>query len=228
MRVLIIEDEQRISNFICKGLSENGYKCTLASDGLSGASIALKDDFEIILMDINMPGINGIDLTGKLRKKEVKTPIIILTALSGIEEKISALDAGADDYLVKPFEFQELLARMRVALRRTSQKDAYSETTITLSNLSINLDLKSVKRANQEIELTAKEYGILSYLMRNKNRVISKADLFSEIWDQNADLDSGKVEVYINLLRNKIDKGFSTKTIHTVVGLGYVIKLPDE
>ncbi len=224
MKVLIIEDEKRLAEFIFKGLIENGYQCEVAYDGRLGAELALNHSFDIILMDVNMPYINGFDLTKKLRENDITTPILLLTAMGLTSDKITGLDSGADDYLVKPFEFQELLARIRALVRRAENFKENNNDILKLDDLELNLLSKKVTRSSVDISLTSKEFNLLHYLLRNKNQVLSKARIFSEIWDQNADMDSSKVEVYINLLRNKIDREPHKKLLHTVVGFGYVIK----
>ncbi|MCP9767067.1 DNA-binding response regulator [Lacihabitans sp. LS3-19] len=224
MRALIIEDEKRLAEFIQMGLEENGYQCLMAYDGKSGAEIALTQSFDFILMDINMPYINGIELTEKLRKNNINCPILLLTAMGGISEKIAGLDAGADDYLVKPFEFQELLARIRAMMRRVNTEEQKFEKILKVGDLEMFISQKVVKRGEKPINLTSKEFSLLYYLIKNKNHVMSKTDIFAEIWDQNAEMDNSKVEVYINMLRNKIDKDFEPKLINTVMGMGYVLK----
>lgn len=222
MKVLIIEDEHRLADFVKKGLQESGYKCDIASDGKEGFSKALDEAYELLLIDINLPYLNGIELTARLRAEGIETPVILLTAMDSTQDKIMGLDAGADDYLVKPFEFQELLARIRSVTRRSRKSG--SKKILQTADLRLDLDSRTAERGGKEVSLTAKEFSLLEFLMINKGRVISKAELFSEVWDNNADLNSSKVEVYINMLRNKIDRQEDQKLIHTVIGMGYVLR----
>jgi two-component system, OmpR family, copper resistance phosphate regulon response regulator CusR len=226
MKVLIIEDERRLADFMSKGLSESGFNCQIANDGKTGANYALKEDFDIILMDLNLPEMNGFDLCKFLRESDCQIPIILISALSGSEQIVQGLDAGADDYIVKPFKFQELLARMRSNLRRSQNAGTNGvKSKLLIADLEVDINSKTVSRAGKVLVLSAKEFFILEFLAKNKNMVVSKAQIFSEVWDINEDLDSSKVEVYINLLRKKVDHNYDQKLIHTVVGMGYVLRV---
>lgn len=225
MNVLIIDDEVKLAKFIYQGLTENGYQCEMAHDGKAGMNLAFDKFFHIILMDVNMPGLNGFDLCTKLRENNVNTPVLMLTGMDSTSSKVMGLDSGADDYLAKPFEFQELLARIRALTRRhgITTTEAHGNV-LKLADLEVDLLSKIVQRGSKQISLTAKEFYLLEYLLKNKNRLVSKVQVFNEVWDLNADMDSSKVEVYISMLRNNVDKGYDKKLIHTVVGMGYIMK----
>jgi two-component system, OmpR family, copper resistance phosphate regulon response regulator CusR len=225
MNILIIEDEKKLAQFIYQGLTENGYQCEMTHDGKTGLQLAYNKEFQLILMDVNMPEINGFDLCEKLRENNINTPVIMLTGMANTSSKVMGLNSGADDYLAKPFEFDELLARIRALLRRNSLTGTEIKSQLLkIADLEVDTHAKVVKRAGNIIPLAAKEFFLLEYLMKNKNRVVSKSQIFSEVWDLNADLDSGKVEVYISKLRNAVDKNFPVKLIHTIIDLGYIIK----
>ncbi|MFC3811178.1 response regulator transcription factor [Lacihabitans lacunae] len=225
MNVLIIEDEIKLAKFIYQGLTENGYQCEMTHDGKTGLKLAYGKEYQIILMDVNMPEINGFDLCEKLRENNINTPVLMLTGMANTSSKVMGLNSGADDYLAKPFEFDELLARIRALLRRNSLSGTEIKSQLLkIADLEVDTHAKVVKRAGNIIPLAAKEFFLLEYLMKNKNRVVSKSQIFSEVWDLNADLDGGKVEVYISKLRNAVDKNFPVKLIHTIIDLGYIIK----
>ena len=221
MKILLIEDEQRVSSFIKKGLEENGIQVAVAFDGQTGLSLALRDIFDVIILDVIMPGMNGLEVCKTIRAKQgYQIPILMLTALGTTDDLVTGLDSGADDYLAKPFKFKELIARVNSLARRKS----FIAKTISISDLKMNVDAKEVTRNGKTIELTAREFRLLEYLVINKNRVVSRADILENVWDVNHDLGTNVVDVYINYLRKKIDHGFSFPLIKTVVGMGYIIK----
>ncbi len=224
MKILVIEDEPSISNIIKKGLEENGFEVMQAFDGEMGLRLAQRSEYAAIILDIILPGLNGLEVCQKLRRElGIQTPVLMLTALNETDDVVTGLDAGADDYLGKPFKFKELLARVRALTRRTGNQQAPANL-LRVADLEIDLDAKTVQRAGQEIKLTAKEFFLLEYLMRNKNRVVSRTDVLESVWDVNFDLGTNVVDVYMNYLRNKIDKPFEQKLLQTVVGMGYVLK----
>ena len=224
MKILIVEDEPSISGFIKKGLEENGFEVVQAFDGEMGLRMAEREQFKVIVLDLILPGINGIELCTKLRRElNLQTPVIMLTAFNETDDIVTGLEAGADDYLGKPFKFKELLARVK-ALSRRSASMQEKQNEVTVADLRINTDLKTVFRGDKEIRLTPKEFFLLEYLVRNKNRVVSRVDILENVWDIQFDLGTNVVDVYMSYLRNKIDRPFDHKLIQTVVGMGYVIK----
>lgn len=221
MRIILIEDEKSLANIIKKGLQEEGYSVDAAHDGEEGLYMAENIPADAIILDIMLPKMNGLQILETMRKNNIKTPVLLLTAKDTVLDKIKGLDTGADDYLTKPFEFGELLARIRSLLRRV---DEIKSPLITIEDLEINTASHGVKRAEKEIALSAKEYAILEYLAYNKDRVVTRTEITEHIYDESFDLDSNIVDVYINYLRNKIDKGFKKKLIHTIRGKGYILK----
>jgi len=221
MRILLVEDEVKVASFIKKGLEEEYYSVDVALDGKEGLKLALSEEYDLMILDIMLPFKNGISILKDVRAKHILTPILILTAKADVIDKVAGLDSGADDYLAKPFSFDELLARVRALLRRDS-----TEKNLVLKAGDLCLDTQSHKAArnNIEIELTQKEYSILEYLLRNKNRVVSRTKLSEHVYDYHFDSDTNVIDVYINKLRNKIDKNFEKQILHTVRGVGYVIK----
>ena len=224
MKILVIEDEVKTLQLIKQGLEEQQWEVDVAYDGLMGFKLATREEYTLIISDIILPGINGLDLCRQLRVANVTTPILLLTALGTTDDKIFGLDAGADDYLVKPFEFRELLARIRALTRRNS-RSTNTENVLKIGDLSMDLNTKSVLRAGKEIALTAKEFVLLEYFLRHQGRVISKVELAEKIWDVTFDTGTNVIEVYMNFLRKKIDKDFPTKLSHTQIGMGYVLKI---
>lgn len=223
MRILIIEDEPSVSSFIKKGLEENGFNTNQAFDGVTGLRLASQNEYDVILLDIIMPGLNGIEVCKKLRNEiGYKNSLIMLTALATTEDVVTGLDNGADDYIAKPFKFKELLARINALTRRSTS--GFEKNELSVKDLTINLDSKEVIRNNELIKLTAREFNLLAYLTRNKGKVLSRMDILENVWDINFDLGTNVVDVYMNYLRKKIDKKFDSKLLHTVVGMGYVIK----
>ncbi|MBK6963059.1 MAG: response regulator transcription factor [Bacteroidales bacterium] len=223
IRILIVEDHVKMADSISKGLEESGFKTEVAYDGFIGKRLADANEYNLMILDINLPQINGYELCAGIRKKNPNVPIIMLTALGSTEDKLLGFEKGADDYIVKPFEFRELLARIKALLKR-SQADIQSHTQLKIADLIIDLDSKSVTRGDKPIELTAKEFSLLEYLVRNKGKVISKADIAEKIWNINFDTGTNVIEVYVNFLRKKIDRNFPVKLIHTQIGMGYILK----
>lgn len=223
-RILLIEDEKRLADLLKAGLEEHGFAVNVAYDGYIGKTFALKKEHDLIIMDINLPLVNGYDLCKEIRSKDNEIPIIMLTAMATADNKLAGFDVGADDYIVKPFEFNELLARIKVFLRRSIPIEKHEDSLIIIDDLVINTSKKIVHRANIQIDLTAKEYILLEYLARHKDAVISRTEIAEKIWKLNFDTGTNYVDVYINYLRKKIDKDSQNKLIHTRVGLGYVLK----
>ncbi|MEZ0540344.1 response regulator [Fibrella arboris] len=224
MKILIIEDEVKTVQSIRQGLEEHQWEVDVAYDGTMGFRLATQSEYALIISDIILPGMNGLDLCRKLRDANVTTPILMLTALGTTDDKIVGLDAGADDYLVKPFEFRELMARVRALTRRT-QGMPPTANLLRIADLELNPDTKSVVRAGKEITLTAKEFQLLEYFLRHQGRVISKVELAERFWDVTFDTGTNVIEVYINFLRKKIDRDFEPKLLHTQIGMGYVVKV---
>jgi two-component system, OmpR family, copper resistance phosphate regulon response regulator CusR len=222
--ILLVEDEQKIANTLKIGLTEAGYDVEVAYDGLIAWKLFQAHSFDLVVLDINLPGINGYELCKNIRGKNAQIPVIMLTALSTLSDKIEGYDAGADDYILKPFEFKELLMKIRVLLKRTVNQNIPTGTMLKAADLEMNLDTKEVKRGETVINLTAKEFQLLEYLMRNKNRVVSRSDIAVNVWDIDFDTNTNVIDVYINYVRNKIDKKFDRKLIHTQVGMGYILK----
>jgi two-component system, OmpR family, copper resistance phosphate regulon response regulator CusR len=223
-RILLVEDEQKIADALKMGLTENGYDVETAYDGNIGWKLFEQYSFDLIILDINLPGITGYELCKRIRSRNAQVPVIMLTALSSLNDKIEGYDAGADDYIIKPFEFKELLMKMRVLLKRSSHQNVPVGTILKAADLEMNLDNKEVKRQDTVINLTAKEFQLLEYLMRNKNRVVSRSDIAINVWDIDFDTNTNVIDVYINYVRNKVDKKFDRKLIYTQVGMGYILK----
>ena len=223
-KILLVEDEKKIAVTLKKGLNENGYHVDLAFDGEIGKRLFLNYPYDLVILDINLPIINGYDLCRIIRNHNQQVPVIMLTAMSATDDKIEGFDAGTDDYISKPFEFKELLVRIRALLKRTLNQQLPSGNLLKVGDLEMNLDTKEVKRGNHPIILTAKEFQLLEYFMRNRNRVVSRADIAVNVWDIDFDTKTNVIDVYVNYLRNKIDKQFSSKLIHTQVGMGYILK----
>ena len=221
MRILLVEDERDLANIVRVGLEEESYSVDICHDGEEGLYMASEVSYDGIILDILLPKINGIKILETIRGKGISTPILLLTAKDTLEDKIVGLDTGADDYLTKPFEFEELLARLRALLRRrTPEKKAL----LKVHDLEINTASREVTRGGKEIVLTSKEYVLLEYFVYNKNTVISRIEITEHIYDDSFDLDSNVIDVFINSLRKKIDKNHSVKLIHTVRGAGYILK----
>lgn len=223
MKLLLIEDEPKTLQSIKQGL-ENGYEVDIAYDGLIGRQLAKNNTYQLIISDIIIPGINGIELCREIRNWGDETPILMLTALGSTDDKVTGLDAGADDYLVKPFEFKELLARVRALTKRGTSVSQTSQI-LKFADLEVSLDAKTVHRSGNKINLTAREFNLLVYLIRNQGRVVSKVEIAEQVWDIGFDTGTNVIEVYVNYLRKKIDKDYPVKLIHTQFGMGYVLKV---
>jgi two-component system copper resistance phosphate regulon response regulator CusR len=223
MKLLVVEDEPKVASFLKQGLEEQQNEVTVVYDGYFAKKMAIENVYDVILLDVMIPYLNGLEVAKELRANGIKTPILMLTALGSIDEKVSGLDAGADDYLVKPFEFKELLARLRALTKRYTDNMG-DHRVLKLEDLELDLDRKVARRGGKTIDLTAKEFALLEYLIRNKNRVISRSEILEKVWDAGFDTTTNVIDVYINFLRKKIDKEFSTKIIHTMVGMGYIVK----
>ena len=223
MKILLVEDEPKVAAFLQKGLVEQAHAVDLAADGIMGLRLGLANRYDLIILDQLLPGLSGLEVCRRLRAANPVVPILMLTALGETDDKIRGLDAGADDYLVKPFAFQELLARIR-ALTRRRQEAPTGLDELRLADLTLDPAAKLVQRDGQAIQLTAREFALLEYLLRNKNRVVSRVDILEQVWETNFDTGSNVIDVYINFLRKKIDKDFSPKLIHTLVGMGYTMK----
>jgi len=221
MRILIVEDEKKVASFIKKGLEEEYYAVDVAADGRVGLKLITSEEYDLIIMDIMIPYIDGIMLLKETRKRDIITPVLMLTVKDNLKDKVEGLDAGADDYLTKPFAFEELLARIRSLLRRSG-----SSKSVSLKAGDLVLDLQShrVSRSGKEISLTPKEYSILEYLMRNANKVVSRTKLIEHVYDYHFDTETNIIDVYINKVRSKVDAGFDRQLINTIRGIGYILK----
>jgi len=220
MRILIIEDEAKVASFIKKGLEEESYAVDVAADGEEGLGMLGMNVYDAVVLDLMLPKKNGIEVMREVRADKINVPVLMLTARDTLEDKVMGLDAGADDYLTKPFAFKELLARLRSLLRRGKAEVAM----LKVADLTLDPATRRVKRSGQDIALTAKEFSLLEYLMRNVGKPQTRTTLSEHVWDINFDRMTNVVDVYINFLRNKVDKGFDKKLIHTVRGVGYIIK----
>lgn len=221
MKILIVEDEPKVASFIKKGLEENDYEAEITYDGFSAEKLAQVYTYDLYILDIIIPGISGLDLCKKLKKLNPEIPVLMLTALGTTDDKLIGFDAGANDYMVKPFEFRELLARVKVLLKTAGKTQDLSDK-LTTENLELDFNYKTAKRGGETIELTAKEFQLLEFFMRNPNRVLSRNDIAQKVWEQSFDFSSNTVDVYVNFLRKKIDKGFEKKLIRTKIGFGYI------
>lgn len=237
MKILVVEDEAKVSEVLKRGLTEEGYDVTTAFDGETGLRLALAERFDLILLDINLPKMNGLELCKRLRVTDEITPVLMLTALGMSDDIVTGLEAGADDYLPKPFRFNELYARIKALTRRRVIVDSNNSNTqsarpeknvvFVLEDLSIDYEAKQVKRAGKLIQLTAKEYALLEYLAQNAGKVRSRQEIAESVWGLDFETGTNFIDVYINYLRNKVDKPFPRKLIHTVTGFGYILKVPD-
>jgi two-component system copper resistance phosphate regulon response regulator CusR len=223
INILLVEDEKKIAETLKKGLEEQNYRVEIASDGNTGRLLFDNQHYDLIILDINLPGMNGQELLKHIRGVNQQVPVIMLTALSATEDKIEGFNSGADDYIVKPFDFAELVARIRALIKRVQQAAPVGKS-LRINDLVINLDSKEVSRAGKPIQLTAKEFQLLEYMIRNKNRVVSRADIALNVWDIDFDTGTNVIDVYVNFLRKKIDRDYEQKLIHTQVGMGYVLK----
>jgi two-component system copper resistance phosphate regulon response regulator CusR len=221
MRILIVEDNPRMAGVIRQGLVENGYAVDIANTGEDGEHMAAAEPYDLVILDIMLPDQDGIQVCRNLRRRKITTPVLMLTALSTTGDKVKGLDAGSDDYLTKPFEFDELLARIRALLRRGEAQEA---SRLKFADLEIDLLTRAVIRADKHIKLTTKELALLEYFMRNPNRVLTRTSIGEHVWDMNFDSDSNVIDVYVSMLRRKVDKGFDKRLIHTIIGTGYCLR----
>lgn len=223
MKLLVVEDEIKTANTLQKGLEEKGYDVQIAYDGETALMLTGRNKFDVIITDIIVPKINGLEFCKKLRENKNYTPVIMLTALGLTADKLRGFDSGSDDYLVKPFDFEELLARIKVQANRHKPKET-ADSILQNANLKMNLDTKEVFRNDQLINLTAKEYALLEYFMKNPNRVISREEIAEKVWSLDFDTGTNIIEVYVSYLRNKVDKTYEPKLIHTKKGMGYIFR----
>jgi heavy metal response regulator len=221
MRILVVEDEQKVASFIKKGLEEEGYAVDVAADGEEGLAMALACVHDLIILDIRLPKMDGLRVLQALRQDSVTAPVLLLTVRATIEDKVLGLDAGADDYLTKPFAFQELVARVRALLRRRAEADP---TVLQIGDLHLDAARRTVSRGGERIDLTPREFTLLDYFMRNPGRVLTRTMIAEHVWDYSFDTSTNIIDVYVNYLRKKIDAGQSSKLLHTVRGVGYVLK----
>ncbi|NBB21101.1 response regulator [Runella sp. CRIBMP] len=221
--LLLVEDETKVAAFIKKGLERQGFTVEIAEDGREGQRLFDERTFDLIILDVNLPFMDGVELAAYIRTKNAQIPLLMLTALDTTADKLAGFDAGVDDYLVKPFDFMELVARLKALLKR-AVKTIEQTNVLRVADLELDLDQKLARRGGQTIDLTAKEFALLEYLMRNRGRVVSKVDIAEKVWDIDFDTGTNFIEVYINYLRKKIDKDTANKLIHTVVGMGYTLK----
>ena len=226
MRILVVEDEVKTAQFIKKGLSEIGYSVDIAESGVTAESFVASGEYDLIILDVMLPDQGGLDTARHLRRDGYDGSLLMLTALSTTKDKVHGLDAGADDYLTKPFAFDELLARVRALLRRPRSQSG-TNSVLRFADIEMDLVRRKIKRQNTEITLTAKEFALLEYFLRNPERPLTRTAIAEHVWDVNFDTESNVIDVYINLLRKKVDAAlFNKKLIHTVVGVGYVLKEP--
>ena len=227
-RILIVEDEKKIADTLQVGLMENGYQVQVAYDGGMGLHHFTTGKYNLLILDINLPGINGLEICKKVRQHDSSLPVMMLTSMNTLSDKIDGYNVGADDYLVKPFEFKELLLKINVLLKRSKQNTVEQRNILQVADLVMNLDSKEVTRGNTRINLTAKEFQLLEYFLHNQSKVLSRAEIALNVWGIDFDTNTNIIDVYINYLRNKIDKNFSPKLIHTQTGMGYILKVKEN
>jgi two-component system copper resistance phosphate regulon response regulator CusR len=223
MRILLIEDEIKTLISLRQGMEEQGWTVNTTTEGDSGLRLASNDDYDVIVSDITLPGISGLEMCVQLRTQGIRTPILLLTALSDTDDKVIGLEAGADDYLAKPFEFRELLARVK-ALARRPTTSLRPENILRFADVALDLNAKKVSRGGKEVSLTPREFALLEFFLRNPGVVLSKVEIAEKVWDLNFNTGTNVIEVYVNYLRNKLDKGFDRKLLHTLFGQGYVLR----
>jgi DNA-binding response OmpR family regulator len=221
-RICLIEDEQKVAAFITKGLEEHGYTVKTAGDGSAAQMLLQQEEFDLLIMDVMLPDTNGIELCRQIRLKDSNTPILMLTALNQVHDKVSGLKAGADDYLVKPFHFSELMARMEALMRRN--KNTEGSHLLLFGDLKLDTWSKTAERDGKKITLTAKEYTLLELFMQNPNKILSREYIAEKVWEIGFDTGTNFIDVYVNYLRKKVEKDFKSKLIHTVIGMGYILK----
>jgi two-component system, OmpR family, response regulator len=223
VRSLIIEDDLTIADFVARGLREAGFTVDHASDGEAGLALAVGGAYDVAIIDLMLPGLDGLSLIREMRQRQVATPVVILSAKHTVDDRVAGLEAGGDDYLVKPFAFTELLARVQALIRRAGSAPA--STSVTAGDLTLDLRTRRVTRAGRDIDLRPREFALLEYLMRNPGRVVSKTMILSHVWDYTFDPRTNVVDVLVHRLREKVDKGFEHKMIQTVRGIGYVLRV---
>ena len=224
IEILIVEDERKIADTLKFGLDEMGFNVDVAYDGKLGYHLFCAKDFDLIILDINLPGMNGYDLCKAIRSRNERIPVLMLTSMSALNDKVEGYESGADDYMVKPFEFKELVLKIRSLLKRTLSPGVPIGNLLKAADLEMNLDNNEVKRSGRTISLTAKEFQLLEYLLRNKNRLVSRVDIAINVWDVDFETNTNVIDVYISYLRNKVDKPFDLKLIQTHIGMGYILK----
>lgn len=222
-KILIVEDELKVAAFISKGLNTQNLSNDIASTGAQAINLFNKNNYDLVILDIGLPDMSGLNVCEHIRKNNQIIPILMLTAMGNLSDKLSGFEVGTNDYMIKPFDFMELLVRVK-SLLQFSKLVSKKNDSIQISDLELDLNEKVARRAGKEIQLTAREFNLLEFLMLNKGKVVSKTELAERVWDINFDTRTNFVEVYINYIRKKVDKGFSNKLIHTVVGMGYMIK----
>jgi len=222
MKILLVEDEPPLASFVKKGFEHEGYDLTVAYDGRTGWSLYEQQPYDLVILDVNLPYLNGVELCRRIRAGSQRVPVLLLTALDSLDDKEAGFAAGADDYLVKPFEFRELLMRARALTQRYAASGERRE--LRMADLVLDLDAKTVARAGQRIDLTTREYSLLEHLLRNRGRVVSRVDIAERVWDLDFDTTTNVIDVYVSYLRKKLDRDFTPKLIHTVVGMGYVMR----
>ena len=224
MRLLVIEDEAKLAQYLHKGLSENGHVVDVAQDGIEGRRLALDGEYDLVLLDLMLPGVDGFGVLSAIRARRRNLPVLMLTARDKVEDRVRGLEQGADDYLVKPFAFSELLARVHALLRRGQQLGTAPVTQLTLADLELDLLSRRAHRGSQRLDLTAKEFNLLALLLRRRGQILSRTTLAEQVWDMNFDSDTNVVEVAVRRLRAKLDDPFGAKLLHTVRGMGYVLE----
>lgn len=222
--ILLVEDEEKVASFITNGLREHKHEVDVMNDGFAGLNAAINKTYDLVILDVMLPIINGIELCKQLREHRLKVPVLMLSALGSVDDKVNGLKAGADDYLLKPFHFSELLARIDALLRRHQLVEATNNHILAFEDLKLNTWDKTAERAGKQIVLTAKEYALLELFLNNPNKLLSREFITEKVWGLNFDTGTNMVDVYINYLRNKVQKGFDKKLIHTVIGMGYILK----
>lgn len=224
MRLLVVEDEPKLAQYLVKGLGENGHVVDHAADGIEGRRLATGGDYDLVLLDVMLPGVDGFGVLQAMRQQGRRTPVLMLTARDKVEDRVRGLEQGADDYLVKPFAFSELLARVGALLRRGAPTAAPGGTELKLADLEVDLIARRAQRAGERLDLTAKEFALLALLLRRRGQILSRTTLAEQVWDMNFDSDTNVVEVAVRRLRAKLDDPFPTKLLHTVRGMGYVLE----
>ncbi len=224
MKLLLVEDETKTVQALKQGFEEHGFQIDIAHDGKTGLELATQGSYDVVISDVLMPQLTGLELLKKLRLQGIRTPVLLLTALDQTDDKVAGFEYGADDYLVKPFEFRELVARVKALARRNGPAAQAYLGELRFSDVVMQLDTKECRRAGKKVELTPREFAFMEYLIRNRGRVISKSEIAEKVWDIHFDTGTNVIEVYVNYLRNKIDKPFDKKLIRTVFGAGYILK----